>query len=156
MCVVRFVSFLCICAGSDWHLCCLSTTLINNYLTELNYYFLSFVFLFRATNCLSSTVYSFNLGFELFFYLSLKLCLLFRLSEQNVVCPCIPSPLHACYICRPFSPACDVRGNEEYKLCKSKGKCILQWKPIGARTRGRPRKRWIAGIEEDLQIMGVR
>jgi hypothetical protein len=30
----------------------------------------------------------------------------------------------------------------------------LQWKPIGMRTRGRPRKRWIAGIEEDLQIMG--
>ena len=35
-------------------------------------------------------------------------------------------------------------------------KRILQWKPIGARTRGRPRKRWIAGIEEDLQIMEVR
>jgi hypothetical protein len=35
-------------------------------------------------------------------------------------------------------------------------KRILQWKPIAARTRGRPRKRWIAGIEEDLQIMGVR
>jgi len=34
-------------------------------------------------------------------------------------------------------------------------KRILQWKPIGSRTRGRPRKRWIAGIE-DLQIMGVR
>jgi hypothetical protein len=33
---------------------------------------------------------------------------------------------------------------------------ILQWKPMGTRTRGRPRKRWIAGIEEDLQIMGVR
>jgi hypothetical protein len=33
---------------------------------------------------------------------------------------------------------------------------ILQWKPLGTRTRGRPRKRWIAGIEEDLQIMGVR
>jgi hypothetical protein len=32
-------------------------------------------------------------------------------------------------------------------------KRILQWKPIGTRTRGRPR---IAGIEEDLQIMGVR
>jgi hypothetical protein len=32
-------------------------------------------------------------------------------------------------------------------------KRILQWKPIGKRTRGRPRKRW---IEEDLQIMGVR
>ena len=29
-------------------------------------------------------------------------------------------------------------------------KRILQWKPIGTRTRGRPRKRWIAGIEEDL------
>jgi hypothetical protein len=35
-------------------------------------------------------------------------------------------------------------------------KRILQWKPIGARTTGRPRKRWIAGNEEDLQIMGVR
>jgi hypothetical protein len=35
-------------------------------------------------------------------------------------------------------------------------KRILQWKPIGTRTRGGPRKRWIAGIEEDLQIMGVR
>ena len=27
-------------------------------------------------------------------------------------------------------------------------KRILQWKPIGTRTRGRPRKRWIAGTEE--------
>jgi len=35
-------------------------------------------------------------------------------------------------------------------------KRILKWKPIGRRTRGRTRKRWIAGIEEDLQIMGVR
>jgi len=35
-------------------------------------------------------------------------------------------------------------------------KRILQWKPIGTRTRGRPRKRWIAGIEEDLQIIGLR
>jgi len=35
-------------------------------------------------------------------------------------------------------------------------KRVLQWKPIGMRIRGRPRKRWIAGIEEDLQIMGVR
>jgi hypothetical protein len=33
---------------------------------------------------------------------------------------------------------------------------ILQCKPIGTRAGGRPRKRWIAGIEEDLQIMGVR
>ena len=35
-------------------------------------------------------------------------------------------------------------------------KRILEWKPIGTRTRGRPRKKWIAGSEEDLQIMGVR
>jgi len=35
-------------------------------------------------------------------------------------------------------------------------KRILQWKPIGTRTRGRPRKRRIAGTEEDLQIIGVR
>jgi len=35
-------------------------------------------------------------------------------------------------------------------------KRILQWKPIGTRTRGRPRKRWIADIEEDKQIMGIR
>ena len=35
-------------------------------------------------------------------------------------------------------------------------KRILQWKPIGMRTGGRPRKRWTADIEEDLQIMGVR
>jgi len=35
-------------------------------------------------------------------------------------------------------------------------KRILQWKPKGTRTRGRPQKRWIADIEEDLQIMGVR
>jgi len=33
---------------------------------------------------------------------------------------------------------------------------ILQWKHVGTRTRGRPRKRWIADIEEDMQIMGVR
>jgi hypothetical protein len=35
-------------------------------------------------------------------------------------------------------------------------KRILQWKPIGTRTRGRPWKRWITSTEEDLQIMGVR
>jgi hypothetical protein len=32
----------------------------------------------------------------------------------------------------------------------------MEWKPIGTRTRGRPRKRWNAGNEKDLQIMGVR
>jgi len=35
-------------------------------------------------------------------------------------------------------------------------KRILEWKPIGVRIRGRPRKRWIADIEEDIQIMGIR
>jgi hypothetical protein len=33
---------------------------------------------------------------------------------------------------------------------------ILEWKPIGTRIRGRPRKRWNADIESDTQIMGIR
>jgi len=35
-------------------------------------------------------------------------------------------------------------------------KGILEWKPVGVRIRGRPRKRWIVDIEEDMQIMGIR
>jgi hypothetical protein len=35
-------------------------------------------------------------------------------------------------------------------------KRILQWKPIGTRTSGRPGMRWIARIEEDMQIIRVR
>ena len=35
-------------------------------------------------------------------------------------------------------------------------KRILEWKPIGMRIRGRPRKRWIVDIEEDMPIMGIR
>jgi hypothetical protein len=35
-------------------------------------------------------------------------------------------------------------------------KRILEWKPIGTRIRGRPRKRWIVDIEEDMQKMGIR
>jgi len=35
-------------------------------------------------------------------------------------------------------------------------KRMLEWKPIGTRIRGRPRKRWIKDIEEDMQIMGIR
>ena len=34
-------------------------------------------------------------------------------------------------------------------------KIILEWKPISTRIRGRPRKRWIVDIEEDMQIMGI-
>jgi hypothetical protein len=33
---------------------------------------------------------------------------------------------------------------------------VFEWKPIGMRIRGRPRKIWIEGIEEDMQIMGIR
>jgi hypothetical protein len=33
---------------------------------------------------------------------------------------------------------------------------MLKWKPIGTRIRGRPRKRWIVDIGEDMQIMGIR
>ena len=35
-------------------------------------------------------------------------------------------------------------------------KRILVWKPMDTRIRGRPRKRWIVDIEEDMQIMGIR
>ena len=35
-------------------------------------------------------------------------------------------------------------------------KRILEWKPIGTRIRGRPRKRSVANIEEDMQIMGIK
>jgi hypothetical protein len=35
-------------------------------------------------------------------------------------------------------------------------KIVLEWKPIGMRMGGRPRKRWIEGIEEDMQIIGIR
>jgi len=34
-------------------------------------------------------------------------------------------------------------------------KKILEWKPIGTRIGGRRRKRWIADIEGDMQIMGI-
>jgi hypothetical protein len=35
-------------------------------------------------------------------------------------------------------------------------KRISEWKLIGKRIRGRPRKRWTADNEEDMQIMGIR
>ena len=35
-------------------------------------------------------------------------------------------------------------------------KRVLEWKPIGRRIGGRPRKRRIAEVEEDIQRMGVR
>ena len=39
---------------------------------------------------------------------------------------------------------------------KRTSKRILEWKAIGTRNRGRPKKRWIVDIEEDMQIMGIR
>jgi hypothetical protein len=35
-------------------------------------------------------------------------------------------------------------------------KRMLEWKPIGTRIRGRPRKRWIVDFEENRQMMGIR
>jgi hypothetical protein len=35
-------------------------------------------------------------------------------------------------------------------------KRILEWKQIGRRITGRPRKRWIEDIKDDIQIMGIR
>ena len=34
-------------------------------------------------------------------------------------------------------------------------KLALEWKPHGKRPRGRPRKRWIDVVEEDLRNMGI-
>ena len=34
-------------------------------------------------------------------------------------------------------------------------KGVPEWKPTGRRNRGRPRKRWIEDIEEDIQIMEI-
>jgi hypothetical protein len=33
---------------------------------------------------------------------------------------------------------------------------ILEWKLTGTIISGRPRKRWIVDIEEDMQIIGIR
>ena len=35
-------------------------------------------------------------------------------------------------------------------------KRILEWKPTGRRIRGRPRKRWVEDIKEDIQVLGIR
>jgi len=35
-------------------------------------------------------------------------------------------------------------------------KKISEWKPIGTRILGIPRKRWIVVIEEDKQIIGIK
>jgi hypothetical protein len=35
-------------------------------------------------------------------------------------------------------------------------KRLLEWKPMGRRIRGRPRKRWLEDIEDDIHTMGIR
>ena len=35
-------------------------------------------------------------------------------------------------------------------------KGVFEWKPTGRRIRGRPRKRWVENIEEDIQALGIR
>jgi hypothetical protein len=35
-------------------------------------------------------------------------------------------------------------------------KRVLEWRLTGRRKRGRPRKRWIEDIEENIQIMEIR
>ena len=35
-------------------------------------------------------------------------------------------------------------------------KRVLEWKPIGKIIRGRPRKRWIEDVEEDIQRVEIR
>ena len=35
-------------------------------------------------------------------------------------------------------------------------KKILEWKTIGTRITGRPRKRWVVDIEEDMQMIRVK
>jgi hypothetical protein len=34
-------------------------------------------------------------------------------------------------------------------------KRILEWRPTCTRIRGRPRKRWIVDIDEDMQVMRI-
>ena len=35
-------------------------------------------------------------------------------------------------------------------------KRVLEWRPTGIRIGGRPRKRWIVDVEEDMQKMEIR
>jgi hypothetical protein len=41
------------------------------------------------------------------------------------------------------------RSNSEYL------KTTAEWKPIGKRPIGRPKKRWIDGVKQDLEKLGI-
>ncbi|VVC34675.1 HMG-I/HMG-Y, DNA-binding, conserved site [Cinara cedri] len=43
-----------------------------------------------------------------------------------------------------------MRGSDD-KIIKT----VMSWKPTGKRPRGRPRKRWIDVVEEDLKRIGI-
>jgi hypothetical protein len=65
----------------------------------------------------------------------------------------------SCTSCWPCVPSSHGKGHRFTFKCKYfcyTPKRILEWKLMGTRFRGRPRKRWIAGIEEDMQMMGIR
>ena len=66
------------------------------------------------------------------------------------------SPVENADIVRPFKSRRIVWGHVMRMDGKKTAKRILEWKPIGKGIRGRPRKRWILAIEEDMQRMGIR
>ena len=41
---------------------------------------------------------------------------------------------------------------EQYRVLR----IILKWRPIGKRSRGMARKRWIEDVEEDVRSIGIR
>jgi hypothetical protein len=53
-----------------------------------------------------------------------------------------------------------IKSRRKAWLChvnyKGTPKKLVEWKPIGTRIRGRPKKRWIVDIEEDMQIIGIK
>jgi hypothetical protein len=62
---------------------------------------------------------------------------------------------------RRYSEICKKQKNGLAGSCDADGRRkntqrVLEWKPMGRRTRGRPRKRWIEDIEKDIEIMGIR
>lgn len=49
-----------------------------------------------------------------------------------------------------------VRSHNERKIDNETVRITLEWKLQRRISRGRPRKRWIVVVEEDLKILGVK